>query len=89
MPWFGLIVSFVTGVVCFLPFPGGQQLVGFITSASVLMYAGAPPAYGVFADRLPHRARPYRLPAGKVLSPLSFVVADPIIYWSTWDTPAH
>ncbi|MFH8493403.1 APC family permease [Streptomyces coeruleorubidus] len=86
VPWFGLIVSFVTGVVCFLPFPSWQQLVGFITSASVLMYAGAPLAYGVFADRLPHRERPYRLPGGNVVSPLSFVVANLIIYWSTWDT---
>ncbi|MBC9729604.1 APC family permease [Streptomyces sp. TRM68367] len=86
VPWFGLLVSFVTGVVCFLPFPSWQQLVSFITSASVLMYAGAPLAYGVFADRLPHRERPYRLPGGKVVSPLSFVVANLIIYWSTWQT---
>lgn len=86
VPWFGLIVSFVTGVVCFLPFPSWQELVGFITSASVLMYAGAPLAYGVFADRLPHRERPYRLPGGKVVSPLSFVVANLIIYWAGWDT---
>jgi len=86
VPWFGLIISFVTGVVCFLPFPSWQQLVGFITSASVLMYAGAPLAYGVFADRLPHHERPYRLPAGSVLSPLSFVVANLIIYWAGWHT---
>ncbi len=85
VPWFGLVVSFVTGVVCFLPFPSWQELVGFITSASVLMYAGAPLAYGVFADRLPHHERPYRLPGGKVLSPLSFVVANLIIYWTGWD----
>ncbi|WP_461077834.1 APC family permease [Streptomyces deserti] len=86
VPWFGLIVAFVTGVVCFLPFPSWQQLVGFITSASVLMYAGAPLAYGVFADRLPHHERPYRLPGGTVIAPLSFVVANLIIYWSGWDT---
>jgi amino acid transporter len=86
VPWFGLALSFVTGVVCFLPFPSWQELVGFITSASVLMYAGAPLAYGVFADRLPDRERPYRLPAGKVLAPLSFVVANLIIYWAGWDT---
>ncbi|MFE0512791.1 APC family permease [Streptomyces sp. NPDC058964] len=86
VPWFGLLMSFVTGVVCFLPFPSWQELVGFITSASVLMYAGAPLAYGVFADRLPHLERPYRLPAGKFVSPLSFVVANLIIYWSGWDT---
>jgi amino acid transporter len=86
VPWFGLIVSFVTGVVCFLPFPSWQELVGFITSASVLMYAGAPLAYGVFAQRLPGHERPYRLPAGRVVAPLSFVVANLIIYWSGWDT---
>ncbi|MFF4752084.1 APC family permease [Streptomyces sp. NPDC001270] len=86
VPWFGLIISFVTGVVCFLPFPSWQQLVSFITSASVLMYAGAPLAYGVFSERLPRHERPYRLPGGKVISPLSFVVANLIIYWSGWDT---
>ncbi|MFI6661014.1 APC family permease [Streptomyces sp. NPDC050523] len=86
VPWFGLIVSFVTGVVCFLPFPSWQELVGFITSASVLMYAGAPLAYGVFARNLPNHERPYRLPAGNVVAPLSFVVANLIIYWSGWDT---
>ncbi|MEU6649435.1 APC family permease [Streptomyces sp. NPDC046900] len=86
VPWFGLGISFVTGVVCFLPFPSWQELVGFITSASVLMYAGAPLAYGVFADRLPNHERPYRLPGGKVISPLSFAVANLIIYWAGWDT---
>ncbi|MEU0408535.1 APC family permease [Streptomyces griseorubiginosus] len=86
VPWFGLAISFVTGVVCFLPFPSWQQLVSFITSASVLMYAGAPLAYGVFTDRLPRYERPYRLPAGSVLSPVSFVVANLIIYWAGWHT---
>ncbi|MFJ8199687.1 APC family permease [Streptomyces sp. NPDC096152] len=85
VPWFGLILSFLTGIICFLPFPSWQKLVGFITSASVLMYAGAPLAYGVFSDKLPNHERPYRLPAGKVIAPLSFVVANLIIYWATWD----
>ncbi|NUQ98157.1 MAG: APC family permease [Streptomyces sp.] len=86
VPWFGLIMSFITGVICFLPFPSWHKLVGFITSASVLMYAGAPLAYAVFADKLPHLERPYRLPGGKVISPVSFVVANLIIYWAGWDT---
>ncbi|WP_370127756.1 APC family permease [Streptacidiphilus sp. EB103A] len=86
VPWFGLIISFVTGVICFLPFPSWQQLVSFITSASVLMYAGAPLAYGVLRKQLPDRERPYRLPAGQVIAPLSFVVASLIIYWAGWAT---
>ncbi|MER6065136.1 APC family permease [Streptomyces sp. NPDC004059] len=86
VPWFGLAISFVTGVICFLPFPSWQTLVSFITSASVLMYAGAPLAYGVFKDRLPNHERPYKLPFGNIISPLSFVVANLIIFWSGWDT---
>ncbi|MFE9423260.1 APC family permease [Kitasatospora sp. NPDC006697] len=86
VPWFGLAISFVTGVVCFLPFPSWQQLVSFITSASVLMYAGAPLAFGALRKRMPEMNRPYRLPYGEIISPVSFVVASLIIYWSGWDT---
>jgi amino acid transporter len=85
VPWFGLIISFVTGVICFLPFPSWQELVGFITSASVLMYAGAPLAFGVFRERLPRRERPYRLPGGTWIAPASFVIANFIIYWAGWN----
>ncbi|MFJ9948672.1 APC family permease [Kitasatospora sp. NPDC091207] len=86
VPWFGLILSFVTGVVCFLPFPSWQELVGFITSASVLMYAGAPLAFGALRRRLPARERSYRLPLGGLISPLAFVIASLIIYWAGWHT---
>ncbi|GJF30642.1 amino acid permease [Kitasatospora sp. NE20-6] len=89
VPWFGLTISFVTGVVCFLPFPSWQELVGFITSASVLMYAGAPLAFGALRRRLPDRERSYRLPFGDVVAPLSFVVASLIIYWTGWHTLAR
>jgi amino acid transporter len=39
VPVFGLIFTFLMGLVLFLPFPGWQELVGFITSATVLMNA--------------------------------------------------
>jgi amino acid transporter len=76
----------VVGCICFLPFPSWQSLVGLITSASVLMYAGAPLSLGVFRKRLPNADRPYRLPAAGVLSPLAFIVSGLIILWSGWDT---
>ncbi|MEZ0067638.1 amino acid transporter [Streptacidiphilus sp. MAP12-20] len=86
VPWVGMITSFVMGVICFLPFPSWQTLVSFITSASVLMYAGAPLAYGALRKQLPNWERPYKLPFGQVISPISFVVASLIVYWSGWDT---
>jgi len=86
VPWFGLITAFVVGCVCFLPFPSWTSLVGLITAASVLMYAGAPLAFGVFRRRLPAAERPWRAPLGGVLAPLAFVVANLLILWSGWDT---
>jgi amino acid transporter len=86
VPWFGLITAFVVGCVCFLPFPSWTSLVGLITAASVLMYAGAPLAFGVFRRRLPDAERPWRAPLGGVLAPVAFVVANLLILWSGWDT---
>jgi amino acid transporter len=86
VPWVGLITSFIVGLIVFLPFPSWNVLVNFITSASVLMYAGAPLAFGVFRNRLPGFERPYRLPAGSVMGPLAFIVANLIIFWSGWST---
>jgi amino acid transporter len=86
VPWVGLIAAFLAGCICFLPFPSWQSLVGLITSASVLMYAGAPLSLGVFRRRLPDAERPYRLPWAGVLSPFAFFVANLIILWSGWDT---
>jgi amino acid transporter len=86
VPWVGLIAAFLTGCICFLPFPSWQSLVGLITSASVLMYAGAPLSLGVFRNRLPDAERPYRLPAAGVLAPVAFAISSLIILWSGWDT---
>jgi amino acid transporter len=86
VPWVGLIAAFITGCICFLPFPSWQSLVGLITSASVLMYAGAPLSLGVFRRRLPDADRPYRLPAAGFMAPFGFIISGLVILWSGWDT---
>lgn len=86
VPWVGLITAFIAGCICFLPFPSWRSLVGLITSASVLMYGGAPLSFAVFRSRLPEAHRPYRLPAGEIISPIAFIVANLLILWSGWDT---
>src|SRR5215470_2639631 len=81
VPWFSVVAAFVLGLVFLLPFPSWTALVNIITDASLLMYAGAPLAMGVFRNRLPNANRPYRMPGGAVLGPLSFIIANLIIYW--------
>jgi amino acid transporter len=86
VPWFGLIMAFVLGLVFLLPFPSWHSLVHLVTSASVLMYAGAPLSLTAFRKQVPGASRPYRMPQASWLSPLAFVFACEIIYWSGWDT---
>jgi amino acid transporter len=86
VPVFGIIVSALIGLLFLLPFPSWSKLVGVVTSASVLMYAGAPLALGALRRSKPDLPRPYRLPAARIMSPLAFVLATFIVYWAGWST---
>jgi len=86
VPYTSIILAFVVGLICFLPFPSWQSLVGLVTSATVIMYAFAPITLLALRKADPHRPRPYRLPAPSVLAPLAFIAANEIIYWTSWTT---
>ena len=72
------------GMILFLPFPGWQKLVGFITSATVLAYALAPLA----ARRAAGRTRTASGRSGCRWRGRSrrsaFVVANLIVFWAGW-----
>jgi amino acid transporter len=86
VPWFSLLMAFAFGLVFLLPFPSWKTLVGLVTSASVLMYAGAPLSLAAFRKQVPDAPRPYRMPAAVVLGPLGFLIANMLIYWSGFET---
>ena len=86
VPYTSILLAFVVGLICFVPFPSWQSLVGLITSATVIMYAFAPITLLVLRKADPDRVRPYRLPAASILAPLAFVAANEIIYWTSWTT---
>jgi amino acid transporter len=85
IPWVGLIAGYVIGLFFLLPFPSWHSLVGLITGASVLMYAGAPLSLGAFRRQVPDAPRPYRMQAAGVLAPFAFIIADLLIYWSGFE----
>jgi amino acid transporter len=84
VPLVSLVVAFVVGLIVFLPFPSWQQLVGFITSATVLSFANGPLVLAALRKRLPDHERPFKVPGGHVIPFLAFWAANLIIYWSTW-----
>jgi amino acid transporter len=85
VPLVSIVFSFIIGCIMFLPFPGWQELVGFITSATVMGYATVPLAFGAMRRQEPDHPRAFKLPAGEVLAPIAFIVANLVIYWATWD----
>jgi amino acid transporter len=86
VPVFGIFITGVIGLLFLLPFPSWSKLVNVVTSASVLMYAGAPLALGALRLQKPDLKRAYTLPAGSFMAPLGFVLANFIVYWAGWQT---
>jgi len=85
-PWISLILAFVVGLIFFLPFPGWQKLVTFITSATVLSFGTGPLVWAALRAQLPDHERPFRLPGGHVIPVLAFFSSNVIVYWAGWNT---
>ncbi len=86
VPLVSLLLAFVVGLIVFLPFPSWQQLVGFITSATVLSFGSGPVVLAAMRRQLPDHPRPFRLPGGDVIPFLGFYSSNLIVYWAGWDT---
>lgn len=86
VPAVSLGLAFVVGLIIFLPFPSWQQLVGFITSATVLSFASGPVVMAALRRSNPAHGRPFRCPGGDLLPLLAFISSDLIVVWSTWTT---
>lgn len=85
-PTVSLVLAFIVGLIFFLPFPGWQKLVSFITSATVLSFGSGPLAWAALRRQMPDQERPFRLPGGHVIPFLAFFSANMIVYWAGWDT---
>ena len=73
---FGVVFATWIGLLFLLPFPSWSKLVGIVTSASVLMYAGAPLALAALRKQKPDLPRVYRLPAAGFLAPAGVRVRE-------------
>ncbi|MFI0940607.1 APC family permease [Streptomyces sp. NPDC021020] len=85
-PLISLVVTFVLGLIVFLPFPSWQQLVGFITSATVLSFGSGPLVLAALRRQMPDRLRVFRVPGGDVIPFLGLYSSNLIVYWAGWNT---
>ncbi|WP_028934694.1 APC family permease [Pseudonocardia spinosispora] len=85
-PWVSLLLAFVAGVIFFLPFPGWQSLVGFVTAATVLSLGSGALAVGALRRSLPDHPRVFRLPGRDTVPFLAFYSSNLIVFWTGWHT---
>ena len=86
VPWWSLVLVFFIGLLLLLPFPSWQQLVGFITSGTVISFAAGPLTVAALRRSEPRRERTFRLPGGHLIPVLAFYSANLIVWFAGWET---
>ncbi|MDG4862887.1 APC family permease [Streptomyces sp. T-3] len=74
---FSLILLFTVG-------HSWEALAAVVSAAMVVSYLIGPIAVGVFRETKPELPRPFRLPAARILCPLTFAFAACALYWTKW-----
>lgn len=81
IPYITLYVNFLVGILSFLPFPGWQKLVAFLSSASILSYSIGPICLLAMRKLQPETKRPFKLWGSLVMSNIAFYFCNLMLYW--------
>lgn len=81
IPYVTLYVNFAVGMLSFLPFPGWQKLVAFLSSASILSYSIGPICLLAVRKLKPSLHRPFRLPMADFFAHIAFYVCNLMLLW--------
>lgn len=84
VPWLSVLLMFVVGCFFFLPFPGWQQFIGFITSAFAISFGAGPLVVGALRRQLPEQERSFKVPGGDVMPYLAFLASSLLVFWAGW-----
>ncbi|HBI21177.1 MAG TPA: APC family permease, partial [Legionella sp.] len=85
IPYLTLYVNFFVGALSFLPFPGWQKMVAFLSSCSILSYGIGPICLLAIRTLQPNAVRPFRLSYGFFFSHVAFYVSNLMLYWCGFD----
>lgn len=84
IPNISVWINFAVGMVMFLPFPGWQSMVAFLSSAMIASYMTIPICLVALRKHCPDRPRPFRLPFYKLMSFLAFYICNLMLFWTGW-----
>ena len=83
-PWMAITTNYVLGMICFLPFPGWQSMVGFLVICFVLAYAIGPIACLTLRHTAPDLTRCFKVPFVNITTYAAFTICNLMIYWTGW-----
>ncbi|MEM0139111.1 MAG: APC family permease [Ferroplasma sp.] len=84
VPVVSLIISLILGLIFLIPLPSWYVVVGLVSGVAAFTYILGGSTLMVLRREAANLKRPYRLPYAKILSPVSFVGASLIVYWTGW-----
>jgi amino acid transporter len=81
IPYVTLYANFLVGICAFLPFPGWQKMVAFLSSASILSYGIGPICLLALRKMQPEQRRPFKLLGSLFFCNIAFYVCNLMLYW--------
>ncbi len=81
IPYVALYANLLVGLLSFMPFPGWQKLVAFLSSASILSYGVGPICLLAMRKLQPETKRPFCLPWAVFFSHVAFYFCNLMLYW--------
>ncbi len=85
IPYITLYANFLVGALSFLPFPGWQKMVAFLSSCSILSYGIGPICLLAMRTLQPNLQRPFKLSCSLLFSYIAFYVSNLMLYWCGFD----
>lgn len=85
IPVVTLYVNFAVGALSFLPFPGWQKMVAFLSSTSILSYGIGPICLLALRKTQPTLLRPFRLTGSLIFSHFAFYACNLMLFWCSFD----
>lgn len=85
IPYVTLYANLCVGMLSFLPFPGWQKMVAFLSSTSILSYGIGPICLLAMRTLKPNMPRPFKLSFGFLCCAIAFYACNLMLYWCSFE----
>ncbi|OGV43197.1 MAG: amino acid permease [Legionellales bacterium RIFCSPHIGHO2_12_FULL_42_9] len=85
IPYITLYANLIVGIFAFLPLPGWQKMVSFLSSTSIFSYGIGPICLLAMRTLQPKKKRPFKLAHSLLCCSIAFYACNLMLYWCGFD----